>query len=292
MIFCRSCERYLAHLSLANNSVLTRMKMETYHGKGKKEHHGDSGPTGVSKGTHTAHRAEDSFLEAAAKIGYPELEDLQNLDANNGIERYQKYVGPNGRRSDSAHKYLHPKIRSGDYPNLHVLVEKQVVRVIFDEDKRAVGVEYQHNPKFLANPEFMTAKQTLRTARARKMVIVSSGANGTPLILERSGVGDPKILERAGVPVVEDLPGVGHDYQDHHLTLYAYRTNLTSKETINKCKYCSCLSLAVRTLTMSSFTCSPRRASRHWSSHSASGRAPRYERHGCPGQGPPDGRGS
>lgn len=210
--------------------------METYSGKGKKEHHGDSGPTGVSKGTHTAHGAEDSFLEAAAKIGYPEIEDLQNLDANNGIERYLRYVAPNGRRSDSAHMYLHPKVQSGQYPNLHVLVEKQVIRVLFNDNKRAVGVEYQHNPKFLANPEFMTAKQTPRVAKAKKMVILSAGANGTPLILERSGVGDPKILERAGVPVVEDLPGVGNDYQDHHLTLYAYRTNLTDKDTINKCE--------------------------------------------------------
>ena len=208
--------------------------METYHGKGKKEHHGDSGPTTVSKGTYTAHRAEDSFLDAAAEIGYPEIEDLQNLDANNGVERYLRYVGPNGRRSDSAHRYLHPKVRSGDYPNLHVLVEKQVIRVLFDDNKKANAVQFQHNPKFLANPEFMTAKQTPRTVRARKMVILSAGANGTPLILERSGVGNPDILKRAGVPLVEDLPGVGHDYQDHHLTLYAYRTSLTPKETINK----------------------------------------------------------
>lgn len=79
----------------------------------------------------------------------------------------------------------------------------------------------------------MTAKQTPRTVRARKMVVLSAGANATPLILERSGVGNPKILERAGVPVLEDLPGVGHDYQDHHLTLYSYRTCLAPSETIN-----------------------------------------------------------
>lgn len=79
----------------------------------------------------------------------------------------------------------------------------------------------------------MTAKQTPRTVKARKMVVLSAGANGTPLILERSGVGQKKILERAGVPLVEELDGVGHDYQDHHLTLYAYRTNLSKRDTIN-----------------------------------------------------------
>ena len=162
------------------------------------------------------------------------MNDLQNLDANNAIERYYRYVGPNGRRQDSAHRYLHPKLQSGDYPNLHVLVEKQVVKVLLDDDKRAVGVEYQSNPKYLANPEFLaTAYTALRTVRASKMVVISAGANATPGILERSGVGDPQVLEKAGISVVEDLPGVGSDYQDHHLSLWAYRSNLTPRETIN-----------------------------------------------------------
>lgn len=65
------------------------------------------------------------------------------------------------------------------------------------------------------------------------MVIVSSGANGTPGVLERSGIGDPKVLEKAGVKTEVDLQGVGNEYQDHHLTLYSYRTNLTPRETIN-----------------------------------------------------------
>jgi alcohol oxidase len=46
-------------------------------------------------------------------------------------------------------------------------------------------------------------------------------------------VGDKSILERAGVPVVEELPGVGKDYQDHHLLLYPYRTSLAPDQTID-----------------------------------------------------------
>lgn len=196
--------------------------------------HGSDGPVNVSKGTHICSRAEDAFVKAAGKLGYSEAKDLQNLDANNEIERYYRYVGPNGRRQDSAHRYLHPKLQSGDYPNLHVLVEKQVVKILFDDNKRAVGVEYQTNPATLANPEFLsTAYTSLRTVKAKKMVVVSAGANATPGILERSGVGDPKVLQSAGVSVVEELPGVGKDYQDHHLSLWAYRTNLRPDETIN-----------------------------------------------------------
>jgi len=74
-------------------------------------------------------------------MGYHELKDLQNLDANNGTERWMKYIGPNGRRQDSAHRFVHPKVNSNDFPNLHVMCEKQVVRVLFD-GKRATGIEY------------------------------------------------------------------------------------------------------------------------------------------------------
>ena len=187
----------------------------------------------ISKGTHTCKVAENAFIDAAKECGYNELKDLQNLDANNATERWLKYIGRNGRRQDAAHRFVHPKIQSGNYPNLHVLCEKQVIRVLFDGNKKATGVEYQTNPKFLPNPEYMTAKQTPRTVKARKLVVLSAGANATPLILERSGVGQPKVLESAGVPVVEAVEGVGHDYQDHHLTLYAYRTNLKPTDTIN-----------------------------------------------------------
>ncbi|KAF2771955.1 alcohol oxidase [Teratosphaeria nubilosa] len=206
---------------------------EKYHGKGEREHHGDNGPVNVSGGTHRSKRAEDGFIDAAAQLGYQELRDLQNLDATNATERWLKYIGPSGRRQDAAHRFVHPKLRSGEYPHLHVLVEKQVVKVLLDANKRAVGVECRTNPKFQPNPEFQWAQQTHRQVRARKLVVVSAGANATPLILERSGIGDSQVLERAGVPVVEDLPGVGNDYQDHHLTLCAYRTHLKPRETIN-----------------------------------------------------------
>src|SRR6266566_5205533 len=39
------------------------------------------------------------------------------------------------------------------------------------------------------------------------------------------------MLERAGVPVVSDLPGTGHGYQDHNLIFYPYKTSLAAHET-------------------------------------------------------------
>lgn len=188
----------------------------------------------ISKGTHVSSKSENAFVDSAAALGYPEVQDLQNLDNNNAVERYYKYIGPNGRRQDAAHRYLHPKLQNtNEYPNLHVLTEKQVLRVIF-EGKKAVGVEYQTNPKYMANPEFLDVGYTSpRIVKASKLVIVSAGANATPGILERSGVGNAEILKKVGVDVVEDLPGVGEDYQDHHLSLWSYRTNLHPRECIN-----------------------------------------------------------
>lgn len=134
-----------------------------------------------------------------------------------------RFIGPDGLRQDSAHRYLHPRLQDGKHPKLNVLVESQVVRVLF-EGKRASGIEYVPNPRFQNG----TSKHLIK---ARKMVIVSGGALGTPLILERSGVGNPRILSRASVPVVADVPGVGAGYQDHHLLIYPYRTSLLPNET-------------------------------------------------------------
>jgi alcohol oxidase len=150
---------------------------------------------------------------------------LAALDYNNGVQRALRYIAPVGKRQDTAYRYLHPRLQSGEYPNLHVVVDTQVKRVIFDH-KKASGVEFRPNPKVRPDAAF-------RTVHARKMVIVSCGALGTPSVLERSGVGNPDILAKAGVEVVADVSSVGANYQDHHLLLYPYLSSLQQNETID-----------------------------------------------------------
>ncbi|KAI0441220.1 GMC oxidoreductase-domain-containing protein [Xylaria telfairii] len=207
-------------------------KLETYHGPKDEKHHGSTGPIQVSNGTLRMKKVEDDLLQAAAESGWSELPDLQTLDHNNGFQRWLRYISPDGKRSDTAHMYLHPRLRDGKHPNLHVLVESQVVRVLFDQDKRACGVEYQPNPLF--HSQGAPAPPVKRTIRARKLVVVSSGACGTPSVLERSGIGRADVLERARVPLVEDLPGVGHDYEDHNLILFPFKTALEPHETLDE----------------------------------------------------------
>jgi alcohol oxidase len=79
----------------------------------------------------------------------------------------------------------------------------------------------------------MTAlsEQSRSTITAKKFVVVATGAMGTPQILERSGIGNSEYLTRLQIPVVSHVPGVGEDYQDHHLCLLPYKTNLAPEET-------------------------------------------------------------
>lgn len=157
------------------------------------------------------------------QLGYSEVEDLQDFHSL-GVARLAKYVSPEGKRQDAAHTYLHPKLQDGKHPNLHVLVETQVVRVLFDGDHRASGIEVRSNPA-------TQSQSTIRQIKASKLVVLSCGALGSPPVLERSGIGNPQFLHRAGIPLIVDLPGVGHDYQDHTVSIYEYKSSLLADKT-------------------------------------------------------------
>ncbi|OTA99470.1 putative alcohol oxidase [Hypoxylon sp. CI-4A] len=210
----------------ADDMLFYMNKFETYHGPDPEGRHGHDGPIHISPSRFRSQRLMDNFLTALNKVGWPEVEDLNKMGSTNGAMRTMSYIDLNGRRQDAAHKYLHPRLQDGKHPNLHVLVESQVERVLF-EDKRAVGLVYR------PNPDYQPSNGSYRTIQARRMVCLSAGPLETPLLLERSGIGASKVLNRAGIPVVADLPGVGHDYEDHHLAMYTYKSSLTPEETLD-----------------------------------------------------------
>jgi choline dehydrogenase-like flavoprotein len=59
--------------------------------------------------------------------------------------------------------------------------------------------------------------------QARREVILSSGAFGSPQLLMLSGIGDENELQEFGIPVVQHLPGVGKNLQDHLDYVQAWR---------------------------------------------------------------------
>ncbi|KAJ9612580.1 hypothetical protein H2200_004177 [Cladophialophora chaetospira] len=208
-------------------------KMETYHclrpGVDKSKH-GYHGPIHITKRFREL-EAENEWMRVAKSMGESEFADLQDLQSCGGWSRWARYVSPDGKRQDTAHCYVHPLLQGGNHPNLHVLVETLVQKVIFDDQKRAIGVEITPNPAFQAT--IGLSQHPTGIVKARKMVISSCGPLGSPLLLERSGIGGSQILNEIGVSVVSDLPGVGENLQDHHLLLYPYKTSLGPDQTID-----------------------------------------------------------
>ena len=202
-------------------------KLETYHERDEKGVHGHDGPVHVSGSRFRSTRLESDFITAMNKHGCPEVNDINDLETGNGVMRALRYVNPEGKRQDTAHVYIHPRLADGKHPDLHVLVESRVKRVLFEVTK-AIGVAYSPNPAF--QPDVAT---DTRTVRARKLVVLSCGALGIPLVLERSGVGSPDIVQRAGIDLVADVPDVGRHYEDHHMMTYPYISSLQPEETLD-----------------------------------------------------------
>ncbi|CAE6487126.1 unnamed protein product [Rhizoctonia solani] len=187
-------------------------KMETYHLASGRECHGYDGPLNVSYADRYPAVAQ-AYLEVAQKRGIPLVEDKQDLRTGHGCQRWAKWVDPaTGMRQDAAHRYIHPL---SDNKHLHIMTGTKVVRVVFDGNK-ATGVEV------VADKETdEDADQTPHIIKARKLVVVSAGALGSPVVLQRSGVGEAERLKKLGIKVVSDLP-VGSTYEDHNLSLHPY----------------------------------------------------------------------
>jgi choline dehydrogenase-like flavoprotein len=117
-------------------------------------------------------------------------------------------IGTRERLRDVAARY--PK-------NLKIVLNALATRVLFDEQHRAVGVEYiQGENLYRAHGRVNDAPGEPQTVRASREVILSGGAFNTPQLLMLSGIGPPDVLRRHGIPVRAALPGVGKNLQDRY----------------------------------------------------------------------------
>jgi choline dehydrogenase len=175
--------------------VLPYFKKAENQQRGADDFHGADGPLPVSDLGHPD-PISAAFIKAAAETGIPENPDF-NGASQEGAGFFQTTTR-NGRRASTAVAYLRPaKARK----NLHVETSALATRIRF-EGRRAVVVEYSKNG-------------APRTVRARKEILVSSGAYNSPQLLQLSGVGPADLLQKHGIHVVLDAAGVGHDLQDH-----------------------------------------------------------------------------
>jgi len=177
------------------DDVLPYFRKAENQQRGADKYHGAGGPLPVSDWRH-ADPLSEAFVVAAAQTGIPTNPDF-NGASQEGAGFFQTTT-QRGRRASTAYSYLRPaKNRS----NLDVETSALAQRILF-EGRRARAVEYRQSG-------------ALRTARARKEILVSSGAYNSPQLLQLSGVGPAVLLKQHGIDIVLDAPGVGNDLQDH-----------------------------------------------------------------------------
>ena len=188
--------------SLTNDSawswdqVLPRYKsFEDYHG-GANDWHGAGGEWSVSK-QRLKWDILESFKEATIQAGIPETSDFNRGD-NFGVG-YFDVNQKNGWRLNTAKAFLKKaSLRS----NLTIITGAHVDRLVFDVNKKCIGVNFYGN-------------NTAHCAQVNSEALLSAGSIGSVQILERSGIGQKKHLQDLGIPVVHDSPGVGENLQDH-----------------------------------------------------------------------------
>ena len=175
---------------------------------GAGEFHGAGGPLHVENRRYT-HEICDAITAGFEELGYAASDDF-NGKSQEGVGRYQ-VTQKGGVRHSAASAYLKPALGR---PNLEARTGAHVTRVLI-ENGRAVGVKYQ-------------GEGGTHTVHATHGVILAAGAITSPHLLMLSGVGERGQLEGAGVTVIHELPGVGHNLQDHLFVPLVYETQTVS----------------------------------------------------------------
>lgn len=104
------------------------------------------------------------------------------------------------------------------YPErLRLELNALVTRVLFDDNNRAIGVEYLKGERlYRAHMQPSEEPGDLRRLYASREVILAGGAFNTPQLLMLSGIGPRDVLRDNGIPVRVDLAGVGRNLQDRY----------------------------------------------------------------------------
>jgi choline dehydrogenase len=161
---------------------------------GGDEYRGTKGPLVLERGPVT-NPLFSAFFKATQEAGYELTSDVNGY-RQEGFAAFDRNIH-RGRRLSAARAYLHPVMSRA---NLEVQLRASVNRILFD-GQRAIGVEVN------------VGSQTRRIFAGE--VILCGGAFNSPQLLQLSGVGNADELGKLGVNVVQNLPGVGENLQDH-----------------------------------------------------------------------------
>ncbi|NDW44561.1 GMC family oxidoreductase [Ruegeria sp. PrR005] len=177
--------------------------------------HGTDGELGVSNVPEPQPMTR-AFVQACQQRGIPHNPDF-NGPVQQGAGVYQTTTR-NGKRCSAAVGYLRP---ASARPNLTVRTGCLVHRVVIEKG-RAIGVDFSD-------------KSGRLSARASTEVLITSGAIGTPKLMMLSGLGPADHLREHSIQVVQDLPGVGENLNDHFgIDIVAELTGHHSLDKYNK----------------------------------------------------------
>jgi choline dehydrogenase len=173
-------------------------RIEDWHGAPDPKYRGTGGPVFVQPVPDPGPVAL-AMVEGTRLVGIPTFENQNGrmMESAGGCA-FMDFRNRDGKRQSVFRSYTFPYM---DRPNLTVLTHALVTRLAF-AGKRATGVECIYNGK------------THRISAGLE-VVLSLGAIHTPKVLMQSGIGDQAELERHGIPLVQHLPGVGQNFQDH-----------------------------------------------------------------------------
>lgn len=173
-----------------------------------KDYHSNDGPLTV-EGRRGPSIVGRTFWEAVKEMGLP-LGDYNGKDQARFT--YAQFNLRNGERISTGKAFLGPASKS---TNMDVITYAYVNKVLLDDSKRAYGVLYEKNGQ-------------LYQVNARKEIIISAGAYGSPKLLMLSGIGPEAELKRHNIPVRVDLPGVGQNFQYHPYTEMIFSSNINT----------------------------------------------------------------
>jgi len=195
--------RQLGNVGWSWDDVLPYFKRSEDYVHGADEAHGAGGEWRVEE-QRLSWQLLDAFRDAAAAVGIPRTNDFNRGD-NEGCGYFQVNQKA-GIRWSTAKAFLRPVLRR---PNLRVVMHAPAKAIRFD-GRRAIGLEFWQDgvPRF---------------AEARGEVILTTGAIGSPQLLQLSGIGPAALLREHGIAVRHDLPGVGENLQDHLQIRTVYR---------------------------------------------------------------------
>lgn len=196
----------LGNKNWSYKDVLPYFKKSEHRETGADEFHGQGGPLNVAQ-LRSPGAVNEAFFEAGRQTQMPFTDDFNGAQQE-GLGMYE-VTHKNGERWNTARAFLDDHM---DRPNLTVITHAMTHKVNV-KDGRATGVDVK-------------VKNAMQTINARKEVILSGGAFGSPQLMLLSGIGPKDKLEPHGIAQVHDLPGVGENLQDHIDYVISYRSPL------------------------------------------------------------------